>query len=108
MWTSGEADRLVAGGEFDIEPGDEGVDVVGSADREVEGSGEGEVLGSAGVEIEGEDSARFSDDGFEVDSVHEGLGEGGEFERGVVEAVDAVPDCIKPLSALRRCVRGLI
>jgi len=78
----------VAGGELDVEPGDEGVDVVGAAHGHVEGEGEGEVGGGAGVEVEGQDGAGVGDDGFEVDGVDEGLGEGGEFEGGVVEAVD--------------------
>lgn len=48
-----EADRLVAGREVDVEPGDQGVDEVGAAAVEGEGGGEGEVGGGAGVEVEG-------------------------------------------------------
>jgi hypothetical protein len=74
------------------------VDVVGPADGEAEGEGEVEVGGGAGVEVEGDDGAWVGVDGFELDGVDEGLGEGGEFEGGVVEAVDVVPNC-KVLSA---------
>ena len=90
---SGEADGLVAGGELDVEPRDQGVNVVGAAHREVEGKLESEVLNGAGVEIEGDDGRGVGDNGLELDSVDEGLGEGGHFEGCVVEAVDVVPDC---------------
>ena len=83
----------MAGGELDVEPGYQGVDVVCAADGEGEGMSEGEVGGLDGVEVEGEDGAGVGDDGFEVDGVDQGFGEGGEFEGRVVEAVDVVPDC---------------
>lgn len=35
VWASAEAHGLVAGGELDVEPRDQGVHVVGSADRDV-------------------------------------------------------------------------
>jgi len=89
----GEADGLVAGGELDVEPGDEGVDVVGAAHGQLEGEGEGEVVGRDGVEVEGQNGAGVGHDGFQLDGVDEGFCEGGDFERGVVEAVDVVPDC---------------
>jgi hypothetical protein len=92
VWSGAESDGLVACGEFDVEPGDEGVDVVGAADGELEWEGESEIGDGAGVEVEGEDGAWIGDDGLELDGVDEGFGEGGEFERGVVEAVDVVPD----------------
>jgi hypothetical protein len=92
--TRGELDGLVAGGELDVEPGDDGVDEVGAAHLKVEGHVEGEVSDSAGVEVEGEDGGGVRDDGFDVDRVDEGLGHGGGFEGRVVEAPDVVPDCL--------------
>lgn len=90
--TRTEAHRLVAGGELDVEPGDQRMDVVGAADGHGEGEFEGEVGGCAGVEVEGYDGCRVGDDGFELDGVDEGFGESGGFEGRVVEAVDVVPD----------------
>ena len=49
----GETDRLVAGGEVDIEPGDKGVYEVIAAAVECEWGSKGEVGGCAGVEVEG-------------------------------------------------------
>jgi hypothetical protein len=92
VWTSRESDWLVASGEFDVEPRHKRVNVVGAAHGELEGQREGEVGDGAGVEIEGEDGARVGNDGLELDGVDEGFGEGGEFERCVVEAVDVIPD----------------
>jgi hypothetical protein len=88
-----ELDGLVAGREFNVEPGDDGVDVVGAADGEREGKVECEVGDGAGVEVDGDEGDGVGDDGLEVDSVDEGLGEGGALEGGVVEAPDVVPDC---------------
>jgi hypothetical protein len=90
---SRELDGLVAGRELDIEPGDDGVDVVGAADGERVGEVECEILNLASVEIEGDERNGIGDDSLEVDSVDEGLGEGGALEGGVVEAPDVVPDC---------------
>ena len=92
MWAGGETDGLVAGGEIDVEPGDECVDEIVAADIEGEGEGEGEVGGGAGVEIEGDDCVWVGYDSLDLDGVNEGFGEGGDFEGGVVEAVDVVPD----------------
>jgi len=100
---SGEADGLVAGGEFDVEPRDHGVDVVGAAHGEGEGKLEGEVLNGAGVEVEGNDRRGVGDNGLKLDGVDEGLGEGRVLERGVVEAPDVVPDCEKIVSLLLAC-----
>jgi hypothetical protein len=94
----GEADGLVAGGELDVEPRDHGVDVVGAAHRKGEGKLEGEILNGAGVEVEGDDGRRVGDNSLELDSVDEGLGEGGVLERAVIEAPDVVPDCEKVVS----------
>lgn len=88
----GEADRLVAGGELDVEPRDHGVDVVGAAYGEVEGELESEVGDGAGVQVDGDDGRRVGDDGLELDGVDERLGEGAVLERAVVEAPDVVPD----------------
>lgn len=88
----GEAHGLMARAELDVEPGDQGVDVVGAADGEVEGEFEGQVSGLDGVEVDGEDGSGVGDDSFELDRVDEGFGEGCGFEGGVVEAPDVVPD----------------
>ena len=55
VWAGREADRLVACGELNVEPCDDGVDKVAAADLEREGAVEGEVGDGAGVEVEGED-----------------------------------------------------
>ena len=89
----GEADGLVAGGEVDVEPGDEGVDEIIALGFQLEVAGEGEVGGGAGVQVKSQDQGRVSDDGLEVDGVDEGLGESSLLQGGVVEAVDVVPDC---------------
>lgn len=96
-----ELDGLVAGGELNVEPGDQGVHVVGAADGERIGEVEGEIGDLAGVEIEGDERCRVGDDGLEIDSVDEGLGEGGALEGGVVEAPDVVPDCGLKVSACK-------
>jgi hypothetical protein len=88
----GELDGLVACSKLDVEPGNDGVDKVGTTDFETVGHVEGEVGDGARVEIEGENRRWVCDNGFDVDSVDEGLGHGGGFERGVVEAPDVVPD----------------
>lgn len=98
MWPGGEADGLVAGGEVDVEPGNEGVDVVVSPRDEVEGAAEGQVGGCAGVEVEREDGGGVGDDGLDLDRVDEGLREGRLLEWGVVEPVDVVPDCAASVS----------
>jgi len=88
-----ELDGLVAGGELNVEPGDQSVDVVGAADGEGVGKVEGEVGDLAGVEVEGDERSGVSDDSLKVDSIDEGLGESGALEGSVVEAPDVVPDC---------------
>jgi hypothetical protein len=90
---SRELDRLVAGREFNVEPSDNGVNVVGAADGEGVREVECEILDLAGVEIKGDERNGVGDDSLEVNSVDEGLGEGGALEGGVVEAPDVVPDC---------------
>lgn len=92
VWAGGETDRLVACGEVDVEPSNEGVDEVVSSGVEDEGAGEGKVRSSAGVEVKSEDCGGVGDDCLDLDSVHEGLGKGGLLQGGVVEAVDVVPE----------------
>jgi len=91
----------VAGRELNVEPGDQGVHVVGAADGEGVGEVEGEIGDLTGVEIEGDERCGVGDDGLKVDSVDEGLGQGGALEGGVVEAPDVVPDCGKKVSACK-------
>lgn len=93
MWPSGEADGLMAGGEVNVEPCDEGMDVVVSPRHKVKGAAESQVGGCACVEVESQDGGWVGDDGLDLDRVDEGLREGGLLEWGVVEPVDVVPDC---------------
>lgn len=88
-----ELDGLVAGGELNVEPGDQSVDVVGAADGEGVGKVEGEIGDLAGVEVEGDERSGVGDDSLKVDGIDEGLSESGALERSVVEAPDVVPDC---------------
>lgn len=92
VWAGREADWLVASGEVNIEPGDDGVDKVVAASIEKEWGGEGEIGKGALVEIEGEDGSWVSDDGLDFDGVDKWLGESGLLEWGVVESVDVVPE----------------
>lgn len=92
MGAGAESDRLVAGGELDVEPGNEGVDVVGAADAKLVWEAEVQIVGGAGVEIESENGAWVGDNGLELDGVDKGLGEGSQLERSVVESVDVIPD----------------
>lgn len=93
VWASRELDGLVAGAELDVEPGDQSVDVVGTADSELEGGVEGQVGDGDGVKVDFEDCGWVGDNGLHLDSVDEGLGESGGLEGRVVEAPDVVPDC---------------
>jgi hypothetical protein len=92
MGAGAELDGLVASRKLNIEPGNDGVDVVGATDGERVGEVEGEIGDFARVEVEGDERVGIRDDGLEVDSVDERLGEGGALERRVVEAPDIVPD----------------
>lgn len=92
VWAGAEADGFVAGGELNVEPGDKSVDVVGAADGEVVWEGECEVGDGACIEVECEDGTGVGDDGLELHGVDEWLSESSELKRGVVEAVDVVPD----------------
>ena len=92
VWAGGEADWLVAGGEIDIEPSDDGVDEVVTAGVEEEWGGEGKVGEGALVEVEGEDGGWVGDNGLDLDSVDEWLSESSLLEWGVVETVDVVPE----------------
>lgn len=92
VWACGELDWLVAGGKLDVEPGDQGVHVVGAADGELVWEAEGEILHLDGVEVEGDNREWVGDDGLHLDGVDEWLGQGGVLEWGVIEAPDVVPD----------------
>lgn len=89
---SAELDGLVASSKLNIEPGDKGMDVIGTADVEGEGGVEGKVGDSTGVEIEGEDGGRVGDDGLHLDGVDKRLGKSSVFEGRVIKAPDIVPD----------------
>lgn len=92
VWAGREADWLVAGGEIDVEPGDDGVDEVVAAGVEEEWGSEGQVGESALVEVEGQDGGWVGHNGLDLDGVDEWLGEGSLLEWGVVEAIDVVPE----------------
>lgn len=87
-----EADGRVAVGEFNVEPGDKGVDVVIAPGDELEVGPESQIGGGALFKVEGQDVDGVSDDSLDVDSIDKGLGEGSLLKRAVVEAVDVVPD----------------
>jgi len=88
----GKLDGLVAAGEFDVEPGDQGMDEVVATNLELVRQLEGEVRDSARVEIECDDGGGVGDNGLDVDGIDERLGQSGVLEGGVVEAPDVVPD----------------
>lgn len=94
-----EANRLVACGEVDVEPRDEGVDEVGTLAAELVGHLEGEVGGCDGIEIESDKRAGVSDKGLHLDGVDERLRKSGLLHGRIVEAVNVVPDCLR-MSAL--------
>ena len=91
----------MAGREFDIEPRDQSVHEIVSPTTECKGLCEGEVGGSDSVEIEGDHGGGVGNDGFHLNGVDEGLGEGGVLEGGEVEAVDVVPDFVALVSDAR-------
>ena len=70
-----ETDRLVAGGEVDIEPCNECVDEVITSAVKDEGRGKGKVCSRAGVEVEGQDGGRVSYNSFDFDGIDERFGE---------------------------------
>ena len=72
--TGGELDRDVAGGEIDVEPCDQGVDVIASLYFKGERDFEGQVVDGDGVEVEGYDADGVGDAGFHFDDVDEGFG----------------------------------
>lgn len=87
-----EGDSLVAGGELDVEPGNERVDEIVAAGGEIVGDAVGEIGDGAGVEVESENGGGIGDDGLHLDGVDQGLGQGGLLEGSVVETIDVVPD----------------
>ncbi len=92
VWTCGEADGLVTGTEFDVKPRDEGMDEVVSSNVEGEGRRKGEVGSFASIEIKSENSCRVSDNCFDLDCIDEWFCQSGVLERGVVEAINVIPD----------------
>lgn len=68
------------------------MDKVVALDVESELLAEGQVGDGASVQVQGQDGRGVGDDGLDIDSVDKGLGEGSLLERGVVEAVDVIPD----------------
>lgn len=89
--TSREVDGLVASVERDVEPRDEGVDVVVTVGSDREGHAEVEVLLRDSQDINVLEGAGRGHNRLGIDSVHKGLLEGNLFDRRVVEAVDVVP-----------------
>jgi hypothetical protein len=88
----GELDGLVASGELNVEPGNDGMDKVAAADLEAVRAVKGQIGYGARVQVEGEDGRGVGDDGFDVDGVDEGLGHGSCLEGRVVKAPDVIPD----------------
>lgn len=88
-----ELDGLVAGREFNVEPGDQSVHIVGAADGERVWEVESEIGDFAGVKVKSDERCGIGDDSLEVNSVDKRLGEGGALEGSVVEAPDIIPDC---------------
>lgn len=91
--TGREADRLVASAELDIEPCNQGVDEVVPSYGQLPLLCECKVLLGDGVQVEGDHRCRICDDSLHLDGVDKRLGQGGGFQRRVVEAIDVVPDC---------------
>lgn len=92
VWAGGEADGFVAGGEVDIEPSDEGVHKIVTANIKGVWYAEGEVGRCASIEVKGDNCGGVGNYGFDFDCVDERFSEGGDFERGVVESVNVIPD----------------
>lgn len=91
--TGAKVDGLVAGVEGDIEPGDEGVDIIIAVGGDREGDLEVQVLLLDGQDVNVLEPAGASDDGLGIDGVDKGLLEGDLLDRRVVESVDIVPVC---------------
>jgi len=87
-----ELDRLMAFGELDIEPSDEGMNKVVPADIEGERSFESEVRGVNRIEVERDDGGRISHDSFHVNRIHQRLTHCSCFEWSVVETPNIIPD----------------
>lgn len=92
MWSSREADRLVAGGEVNVKPCNEGMDEVISAAVKRIRNCEGQVGSCACVEVESKHSSRVRNNSLNLNGIDKGLCERSMLERGVVEAIDIVPD----------------
>lgn len=92
MWAGREAYGLVAGGEVDVEPGNERMDEVIPTAVKCERNGEGQVSGRARVEIESENGGRVGHNSLDLNRVNKGLREGSVLEGSVVKAIDVVPD----------------
>lgn len=92
MRASGKADGLVACGEVNVEPSNQGVDKVVALGRKREGSLESEVRGLDGVKIEGDDRARVADNSLELDGIDERLCKGNVLHGAVVKSPHVVPN----------------
>lgn len=90
--SSGELDGLVAAGKLDVEPGEEGVNVVISGGLDGKVGLEGQVLLLDGGDVDVLDLAGLGDDRLEIDGVDEGLSESDLLDAAVVETVDVVPE----------------
>lgn len=92
MWTGGESDGFVAGGEIDVKPCDQCMDEVISSRFKSKWTRECEVPGGTGIEVEGEDRCWIGDYGFDLDCVDKWFGESGMLQRGVIKSVNIIPD----------------
>lgn len=89
-----EVDGLVAGVKGDVEPGDEGMDIVIAVGGDREGDLEVQVLLLDGQDVNVLEPAGAGDDGFRINGVDKGLLEGDLLDRRVVKSVDVVPVCL--------------
>ena len=76
MWPRGEADGFVAGGEVNVEPGNECVDEVIPLRPYLEGFGESELCSGDGVQVDCEDGAWICDESFHLHRIDKRLAEG--------------------------------
>jgi hypothetical protein len=92
VWSSREADRLVTGSEVNVKPCDESMDEVISAAVKRIRNGEGQISSCACVEVESKNGSRVGNNSLHFDGIDKGLCERSVLERGVVEAIDVVPN----------------
>ena len=91
FWSSGEADTLVAVGEFNVEKGYESLHIVVATDLQVEGSLEGNLLFFQGLDVDLLHQAVVADHLVPVHHVDQRFSECDLPDGRHVEAIDIVP-----------------